>query len=127
MRVCARNIYHCLVHAHISYDRTSLPPHDDGASVVAKAAVEAVGVADRDDGYQPVFVEHGVSSISDSFSCPHYLQAEDGSLQGADCFEGCACKGNPVESYSESAHIELVLRESLYSGGVAYVFKDGVS
>ena len=116
------DVYHCLIHAHIAYHGTSLAADIDLSAVVGEAAVEAVGIANRDDGYHAVLVQFRMASVTDGLTGFDGFDGEDRGLQGAHIAEVCAGEGETVQSYTQTAHVELVVREALYTGGVEDMF-----
>ena len=101
----------------------------DGHFPVATAAmaVESVGVSDRHGGYQAWAGKHAATSVAHGLGLFPVAQGDDYGAQGGygpqGGFGAVVQHRYAIESDSESHHIELVLGETQYAGGVQHMAK----
>ena len=120
LAVDARYIYHRHIHADVAHIVCLLSVYQTVSMAIAKMAVQAVGIADRDGCDDAVLIENGFSAIAHTLSCLDMVHLEDRGLQGAHAVDGLiVARVDTVESQAQATHIQLALREVLDTCRVA--------
>ena len=129
LSIGARNIDHSQVHAHIAYHRTALASDQHLATIVTQAAVEPVSITYRDDCYLTVLGQESVSAITYALTFLHRLNAQKGRSQCAHRQQLVLIlkSRETIHTYTQSAHIILIITEPLYTSRVEYMLDDRIA
>ena len=118
------DVDHGLVHADIAHHGATLATYVYLAAIIGEAAVETVGITDRNDGYSAVLTETGMTSVTYRLAGTNGLDRQDSGLQRTNVAQVGTREREAVEPDTQAAHIELIGRETLDAGAVTYMFQD---
>ena len=109
------DIDHAGVHANIADDRCPFPSHEHFSDSVAQVAVQAVRIADRNDGNAGGTEGVAFAAVADGLSLRDIPNGHDVRLEAADRAQrGVGCT-DAVQTDSEPHHVEMVAGEPLDS------------
>ena len=124
------HIQHGHIHAYVSDDRNLMTVHSELSLSPAQMPVKTVSIAYRNGGnYSSILGNLSMSTITDStIRRLEYLHLQDLTLERGYWSQFSSWhSAHAIYSYPEADHIELILRETLNSGGIKYMIQRPVS
>ena len=114
MAVDASDIDHRYIHTDVAHIFRLLTIHQAESMAIAQVTVQAIGITDRDGGYDTVLIQDGLARITHALTSLDIVHLEDGGLQGAHAVDGLVvARVDAVETETQAAHIQLALWEVL--------------
>ena len=108
------HVYHSHIHTDVAHIICLLTVHQTVGMTVAQTAVQSVSISDRDGCDDTVSVENRLAAVAHTVTCLHVVHLQNGCLQGAHAVDGLVvARIDAIESESQTAHIQLALREVL--------------
>ena len=89
--------------------------------------IEAVGIADGDDGNARRTLGNPSAVVADGVACGYVFDLGNAGLEAADRLEKplhLGLGGNAVETYAETHHVHLGIGKADYAGGVEDMAED---